>query len=161
MTLLNHILIWKQRNNYHESSETLLLGNWWKLQETNNCKYLSKKEGAIDDYSVKSSLIYETIYNEYIENGGLGEEYFSLLELKRQWILKRSEWIVTGDKGIKMEAIMLNVDIEDQEAKLNELSGVSKEDALAMISENVGHLSEYDITLKQFQNYLNFYKNKR
>lgn len=106
-------------------------------------------------------LIYENIYNQYIEDGGLGEEFLALLELKRKWVIKRSEWLLTGNKGIKMDAVMLGIDIKDKENELDKIGGVSKEEGLAIISESVGHLSEYDITLKQFQTYINLHKSKR
>lgn len=159
--LLLPISILKQKKRYHVSIETLPLWNWWKLQETNNYKYLSEDKDLINDYSKESAEIYENIFNEYIEIGGLGEEYLELLELKKKWINKRSQWILTGDKSVKMESKFLQVDIDDQENRLNKVSGVTKENALAVISEYVGHISEKEITVKQFYNYINYYKSKR
>lgn len=135
--------------------------NWWKLQETNNFKYLAVGKDLINDFSKESAKIYENIFNEYIKIGGLGEEYIELLKLKQKWVQLRSEWLLTGDKGVKMDSIMLDVDIKDQQSKLNSIPGVTKESALAVICEQVGHIDEKNITVKQFYNYINYYKSKK
>ena len=157
--LLNLILIWNQRRHYHVSIETLPLSKWWKIQETNDYSYLNK---GIKDHTLKSSKIYENMFNEYIKLGGLGEDYIKLLELKRKWILKRSEWLTNGNRGSQMDSSMLDIDIQEKEKGLQGKNGTTKEDALMIISENLSsHITAENITVAEFQGYLNYYGKRR
>ena len=183
MNLLNRFLIWKQRKYYHCSTETLPLSSWWKLQETNDYKYLSKNDylsfsvkilfeflliKKIDinlnsDKSLKSHEIYERIVNEWIKDGGFSEERKQLLELRKEHINKRSDWLLSGDKGKKMESKFIALEIEALETAMSEMNGVSKEDSLKIISENLkgGHIAPKNITVKQFQEHLEYYSRRK
>lgn len=159
MNLLNPFLLRKQRKSYFRTIETLPLWNWWKLQETLNYKYLGID--GIDDYSQKSYKIYESIFNEFIAIGGLGSEYVKILELKRKWVLERSTYLVNEDKNAKMKSIFIELDIKNKTEELERIGGVAKEEALIILSENIGsRLDPKTITVKEFFDYLNYYKKK-
>lgn len=138
------------------------LWNWWKVQETLNYKYLSKVGGGKQDYSYDSMKIYEEMFNEYIVVGGLGKEYEQLLEMKKEWLELRCEYLETDNKMVKMESNLLHIDISDKERYLNSLEGMTKEDTVVIISEYLGsHIDTKIITVKEYYNYLNYYKKKR
>ena len=106
--------------------------------------------------------MYEQVFNEYIQSGGLGEDYILLLELKRKWVLARAEWLVGDNRTKQMNSSMLSIDIAEAELRMKGQNGVSKEDALIIISENLSsHITAKDITVKEFQGYLNYYSKKK
>jgi len=158
--LLNLFLLKRQRSSYNNSLDTLPLWNWWQLQDTGNYKYLGN--GKLDDYTTASYSIYEKVFNEFIELGGLGKEYEELLKMKQKWLILRSDYLLNEDKDKKMKSIFLEIDIKEKEQQLSAVSGVSKEEALIIIAENIHtHIDAKVITVKEFYTYINYYKKKR
>lgn len=162
MNLYNRFLLRRQIRGYHRSIDTLPLDSWWKVQETSNFKYLGHKNNLLDDYTLEGQRIYENMFNEYIVLGGLGEEYEKLLELKKKWLLLRCEYLANDDRHVKMQSNLLAIDVKEKEEYLNSMQGMTKEDCLVLISENLGtHIDAKKISVKEFYNYVNYFKKKR
>ena len=110
--------------NYYDSIENLPIWNWWKITETGELKYLVK-DGDNKDYPLLET--WYDIHNEYLDNYARNDDFNNILRLKKKWIEKTSEFILTGDRFKLTEIDIINADLTEI-AKSN--SGMSKDDTV-------------------------------
>lgn len=146
------------KNDYFDSIENLPLWNWWKIADTDNLIYLYKRdvyEG--EDWSLSAE--WDGIISEFIDEYGLSNEYQEVLSLKKQWIDKRSEYLLNGmDRFLMFESELIEIDIK--EAMRVKIKG-KKEDTLIMLEEKLKReIDPKKITVKKCFDYINYYSRK-
>lgn len=148
-----------QRIGYCKSAETITMDKWIKVKDTGNFMYLSKWPTFRNDESDKSILVFDAIFNEWLALGGMGSDFKDLLKLKQSWHYMRSEWLLTGNLTSKMDSVRLAIDIKDAKKTMSESASMSEEEVLFILSKNIGSvLRTKDVTLHEFQSYINFNK---
>lgn len=135
--------------------------NWKKVQSTGNYKYLCKYDLSINDSSLKSGQIWESCYNSFLELVGLGKEYERLLQLKKEWLLNRSKWLINEDYQGKMKSKLLAIDIEGLNTELKTKVKGSENDTTIIIEENLGiKLDLKKVTVKEYYDYIAYFTKK-
>lgn len=71
---------------------------WDKIHDTNDLSLLFKKKINKEIDKSKLSNVWAKIYNEYIIDFGLSENYKDIIELKREIAIKQAKFIATGDR---------------------------------------------------------------
>ena len=141
--------------------------SWNKLQETNDFSYLfyfSKyrllKMKA--DYSYKSKLISDKAYNSYISIVGLNDDFNRLLELKRDYIVNRCDWISNENYQSKMKSKFLAIDIKNLEEGIKGKGKSTVRETSMYLEKSMGiKLNLKHISVVEFFDYINFIiKNK-
>lgn len=146
------------QTGYYNSIEILPLWNWWKIAETGNLVYLYKREiYKGEDWSLSDK--WDIIMNEFLNDYGLTPEYQELLRLKKEWIEKRTDYLLNGmDRFLMFESELIEIDIKDaMSIKIK----AKKEDTVIMLEEKLGReLDPKKITVKKYHDYINYYSRK-
>ena len=128
-----------------------------KVQKTNNYRFLSLYS-SYDDYSAESMIIFNAIFEEYVAEFGIGEEYTKLLIKKRDLLLARAEYLISENKDHKMKMKFLQVDVDDLSDKMKSKTSSSEEDTTIVIEQNLGvKLNLKEISVKEYYNYVRFF----
>jgi len=142
------------KKEYYNSIEDLPIWNWWKIAETGNLIYLYKEDNYTkEDY--KLYKVWNDIQDEYLDEFGITNEFREVLSLKKKWIEKRTEYVISQDRFIKMESDLLQIDINDL---INEKKSVDKEETLIMLEQKLGiRLDAKNISVKKYYKYINYF----
>ena len=131
--------------------------NWKKIHDTNELKHLfigkveCENEPALE-------RIWVNIYDEYLKEFGLSDEYKDILKLKRNIASFQADYIIKGDR------LTLNY-INIEKAALESLYGTSKKgssfrDSLVHLEKMQGiKINTKEITVADYYNYLRSIKN--
>lgn len=132
--------------------------NWQKVQKTGNFKYLSRLPFGLSDYTNKSKDIWVKCFDSFIQLVGLGEDYNRLLELKKQYLLAKCDWLNTEDTRAKMKAKFLAIDIQDTNSSINDKTKGNENDTTITIEKELGiKLNLKKISVKEYYDYVNFF----
>jgi hypothetical protein len=148
--------------NTFKSIDDLPQWNWVQIHKTDNLAYLKK----LDSYrkiekEVTNELqdLWQTIYDEYLEEFGLSKEYIEHLNKKKEIARLKKEYILTGDRNI------LNL-IDIEEAEL--IDSYTKTESQEFESVVVGiekmqgiRIDPKKITVYQYNNYIRNLKEKK
>ena len=146
----------------YKSIDDLPQWNWVQIHKTDNLAYLKK----LDSYrkiekEVTNELqdLWQTIYDEYLEEFGLSKEYIEHLNKKKEIARLKKEYILTGDRNI------LNL-IDIEEAEL--IDSYTKTESQEFESVVVGiekmqgiRIDPKKITVYQYNNYIRNLKEKK
>jgi DNA polymerase/3'-5' exonuclease PolX len=131
--------------------------NWIKLNDTKNYKYLGI-DSKIDDLSSESAYCYEKLYDTFIQLIGLGAEMSKLLELKRKYVIAKSDFIITENKQHKMKAKFLEMDIFVMQNRIKEKAKGNISESTITLEKNMGvKLDLRKVTVKEYYDYLNYF----
>ena len=140
--------------NYYTSISDLPIFNWWKIAETSNLIYLHKDaDYTKTDYSLVS--LWNSLQNEYLDTFGITDEFEQILKLKKKWIIKKSDYLLTGERFKLNEISMIETDIQDA---MNTKITVDKDDTIVMLETKLSReLNPKEISVKKYYNYINYF----
>ena len=147
------------KKDYFNSIDELPIWNWWRIAESGNLIYLHKGNYDKEDYTYEAYLLWNKLQNEYLDEFGITDEFRQILELKKKWISKKTEFLLTGERFKLTEIDMI-------EAEISETSSVKtankKEDSIIILERKLGFpLDDKILSVKKYYNYINhFSKNK-
>jgi len=82
---------------YYETIDELPIWNWWQIADTGNLIYLKVE----DDYKgeeYEPIQLWFDLQNEYLEEFGMTDQFRQILTLKKKWIQKKTEFLLTDDR---------------------------------------------------------------
>ena len=140
--------------NYYTSIDDLPIFNWWKIAETANLIWLHKEADYTQtDYSLVS--LWNSLQNEYLDTFGITDEFEQILKLKKKWIIKKSDYLLTGERFKLNEISMIETDIQDA---MNTKITVDKDDTIVMLETKLSReLNPKEISVKKYYNYINYF----
>ena len=144
------------KKDYFNSIEDLPIWNWWKIAETSSLIYLQKLDFYDkEDYSYHAFELWNKLQNEYLEEFGITDEFRQMLELKKKWINKKSEFLLTGERFKLTEIDIIEVQINDT---MTSKITVDKDDTLIMLEQKLGReLNPKNISVKKYFKYVNHF----
>ena len=146
------------KKDYFNSIDELPIWNWWKIAETGNLIYLHKdSDYKGEDY--KPIEIWNKLQDEYLETFGITEDFRKILSLKKKWVEKKADYLITGKRLLLNEIGFIEADIkESMDSKIT----VDKEDTVIMLETKLNReLNPKEISVKKYYNYINYFsKNK-
>lgn len=146
------------KNDYFNSIDELPIWNWWKVSETGNFIYLLKENDYNnEDYSLESYKNWLDLQDEYLEFFGMDSDFQKILRLKKQWIDKKSKYIIDNDRFSLTEAEII-------ESKIKEITDNNKtlnqDSTIILLEEKLGReIDPKKISVKKFYNYIKHYSN--
>jgi predicted Mrr-cat superfamily restriction endonuclease len=148
------------RKEYFNNIDELPIWNWWKVAETSNLIYLQKNvDYTKEDYTIKAFNLWNDLQNQYLNEFGITEEFRQILALKKRWIAKKSDYIITGNRFNLTEIDIIEAEISET---MNDKIKVDKEDTIIVLEQKLSFpLDEKKLSVKKYYNYINhFSKNK-
>lgn len=137
----------EQRKHY-DSIDTLFVEMWDNIRSTGDLNLLV----IHGEYShIELQEIWFSIDDEFTDEFGRSENYTEFMELKKEWIIKKCELELTGDR-------FLNTELQILAAEMNSLmTGKSLK-----FGELVAHVSKYmsfrikiaETSVREFYNYI-------
>lgn len=113
----------KLRDKTYTGIDQLPIYNWWKLHETGDVTYLLKERTpAGATHTAALSIIWKSVYNEYIKLFGFGEVFMDIINKQKQIALLKVEMIVTGDRSIQTFIDLSNLELEQLRGSIKENS---------------------------------------
>ena len=142
------------KKDYFNSIDDLPIWNWWKIAETGNLIYLHiEADYTKTDYSLVS--LWNSLQNEYLDTFGITDEFEQILKLKKKWIIKKSDYLLTGERFKLNEISMIETDIQDA---MNTKITVDKDDTIVMLETKLSReLNPKEISVKKYYNYINYF----
>lgn len=138
---------------YYQSIDEMPIYNWFKINETNDLKWISK-DLQID---AKKNIIillsaWNKIFDEFIDTFGIPEKLKEIMEVKRDIFILQAQLALTKDRTIQ-----IFIDIETE--KLIKLMSKDKEQSTMQVKVYVEKflgfkLNERETTVKEFYEYI-------
>jgi hypothetical protein len=126
--------------------------NWKQIHDTNELKWLFVKKSKCEN-TKELEIIWSTIYDEYLKEFGLSEEYKEILKIKRRLAMYQADYIEKEDR------ILLNyINIEQNALESmydTTKKGSSFRDSLVHLEKMQGiKINTKEITVADYYNYL-------
>lgn len=94
-------MIFKNKLEYYKSLDEMPIANWFKIQQTNDLKYMLVKTRKVSTKEVSElEKGLKTLSNEYIDTFGISDEYRKILELSRDIEVLKIDFILTQDRSL-------------------------------------------------------------
>ena len=156
MKSLKTNLLSKYSNKY-ASIDDLPMYNWKKIHDTNDLKWLFVTKQEVENNELLERR-WALIYDEYLNEFGLSDEYKEILKVKRKIANLQADYIIKGDR------VLLNF-INIEKNALESLYDTSKKgssfrDSLVHLEKMQGiKINTKQITVADYYNYLRSIKN--
>jgi len=144
------------KKDYFNSIEELPIWNWWKIAETGNLIYLQRLDFYDgENYSFKAQELWNKLQNEYLVEFGVTDEFRQVLELKKKWIDKKTDYLLTGERFKLTEIDIIEIELNET---INDKIIVDKDDTLIMLEQKLGReLEPKSISVKKYYKYINHF----
>lgn len=157
MLLLKKILKENLKKECYNSIEELPIWNWWKITETGSLIYLYKDNNySKEDYSLVS--LWTKLHNEYLDKYGLTSNLKEVLKLKKEWIKKQADYIITGNRFNLTELDIIDAELKEN---MSDSSTMTKEESIIFLEEKLGReLNPKELTVVKYNDYIKYYSKK-
>lgn len=135
---------------YYKSIDDMILYNWIKCTQ-GDIKFVRTNENGTDE---QDKIVWEKIYDSYIEEFGLSPVYKKLLGAIKEKALLELDYVITKEK-FKLTEIEISV-VKLQSMMANNGSGISIEEALIHVSKWMG--TWIDVKKVTVRDYFNLMK---
>ena len=151
-----------QRGSYLNDVDALSIGAWWKVEETNNFKWLHPKFKGLEDHTEKSHEIWEQLQDSFIQKIGLGVDQDKLTELKFELHEAISIRVLKMDRFLENRVQELELDISELEKKIYGAVSPSNEEVLEMLEDlrNRGDIDPFKMSVLKFHTSMKFHIEK-
>jgi len=141
--------------DYFNSIEDLPIWNWWRIAESGNLIYLHKGNYDKEDYTYEAYLLWNKLQNEYLDEFGITDEFRQILELKKKWIEKKADYLLTGERFKLTEIDIIEAEMSET---MNTKVATKKEATIIMLEQKLGFaLDEKKLSVKRYYNYINHF----
>lgn len=97
------------------SIDTLSIFNWWQIHQTNDFTLLQiDRSEAIDKKAL--GVLWANLYDQYFAKFGLGDNFITILEKKKEIALMKCERWVEGDKSLETLIQVAEIELSELEA---------------------------------------------
>jgi len=98
-----NLLSKRSRPDIYTSIAQLPIDNWMNVHKTGNLSYIYKLDNYDELPEQGEGLVegWRVLYDEYLQEFGLGKEYETYLRKKHKIMVKKLDLIITGDDTIK------------------------------------------------------------
>lgn len=136
---------------YYDSIHNLPIENWFKYNELANNKLLVRNR-FIPYWSEK---VWDKIYDEFIKEIGLNDNFKDYLETHRRIAIMQCNWVIAPSPADK---IRINQEIRDLEEKLKGET-MKYNEIIAVISKSQGYrIDPKKVSVYEFYGYLKIAK---
>lgn len=145
------------KKDYFNSIEELPIWNWWKVSETGSLSYL-RKDGNYnkDCYPFDNWL---NIQNEYLEIFGRTSQHQSFIRLKKKWIEKKADYIITDNRFCLTELDIIESDLSEV---TNTNGNTKKEETIIFLEQKLGReIDPKNISVKKYYDYIDYFSNNK
>ena len=160
------VSLYKKRENYlevelYKSIDNLPQWNWNKIHQTGNLAYLKKLDtyrNVESDLRCYLEIIFDNIYDDYIEEFGFSSRFLEIQEKKKEIARLKNKFIQTDE-----QFILTLIDIEEIDLNnlLKEGGGDTFESICVEIEKRTGiEVDPRKITVYRYNNYLRNFKDK-
>lgn len=151
----------EKKIDYYKSIDELPIFNWFKIQSSNDIRWLCKDKP--DNLSVRQVGELEGQFNvitgEYIDTFGISEEFRKVLDIRWELGGHKLNLAFTGDRFIQNYIDMCEAELK--ELTENKDTSNSNTKVKAYIEEMMHfHLDEKKITVKEYYTYVQMLKEK-
>lgn len=146
-------MIFKNKLEYYKSLDEMPIANWFKIQQTNDLKYLLVKTRKVSTKEVSElEKGLKKLSNEYIDTFGISDEYRQILELSRDIEVLKIDFILTQDRSLLTM-------IEIKKDQLKAISKSNNKSDLNKLKMHVNKFMGYSVdmnktSVKEFYTYL-------
>ena len=146
-------MIFKNKLEYYKSLDEMPIANWFKIQQTNDLKYMLVKTRKVSTKEIEElEKGLKKLSNEYIDTFGISDEYRQILELSRDIEVLKIDFILTHDRSL----------LTMIEIKKDQLKAISKSNNKSDLNKLKMHVNKFmgysvDInktSVKEFYTYL-------
>jgi hypothetical protein len=147
------------KTDHYKSIDDLPIFNWNKVNETNDLRWLLKKQSEKKLYNRQKNVLeaaWNGIFKEFVDAFGIPEQMLKVLEIKRDIAVLNADIILTGD-------MVLQTFIEIKQHELKELltsdvkTGAGE--VKVYVEKYMGFkLNERETTVREFYHYLELIK---
>jgi hypothetical protein len=144
------------KKDYYDSIEVLPIWNWYEITQTGELKYLMKDH----KYNDKKPLLktWYSIHNEYLDGYGRSDDFNNILRLKKKWIEKTSQFVLTGDRFKLTEIDIIEADMAEI-AKAN--NSMDKDEMVIFLEQKLGReLNLKEMSTKKWFDYIKYFSKK-
>ena len=131
--------------------------NWKKIHDTNELKWLFTNKQEIEN-TKELETIWGNIYDEYLSEFGLSDEYKEILKVKRKIATLQADYII---KENRLTLNYINIEKNALESLYGDtVKGSSFRDSLVHLEKMQGiKINTKEITVADYYNYLRSIKN--
>lgn len=146
-------MIFKNKLEYYKSLDEMPIANWFKIQQTNDLKYMLVKTRKVSTKEVSElEKGLKKLSNEYIDTFGISDEYRQILELSRDIEVLKIDFILTQDRSLLTM-------IEIKKDQLKAISKSNNKSDLNKLKMHVNKFMGYSVdmnktSVKEFYTYL-------
>jgi hypothetical protein len=132
--------------NYYKSIDDLPLNNWIKCNEGDLTYVRIKKDEGTEE---NDTLMWENIYDSYIEEFGLDKMYKKMLDSMRKRAELELDYVITGDR---FKLTLINMEITRLEQLMSNAGvGMSIPESLIHLSRWMGSfINTKNITTREY-----------
>lgn len=144
-------------DKYYTSIDELPIWNWWQIADTSKLSYLRKDENyEEDDFPIE---LWFKIQNEYLDEFGFTDDFRQIIELRKKWIKKKTDYLVTNNRFNLTE-------IEIIEGKMSELIDakikVDKFKSVILLEKELHReINPKLISVKKYYKYMEYFSNNK
>lgn len=144
----------------YKSIDEMPVYNWFKINESNNVKWLLKQDRELTEMEVNELLDqWQTVFFEWIDTFGIPDKMRQVLELKRDiWVLEKEMYLEKDPSKqtfIDIKKYELEQLLKAEEKEHHETANVIK----AHIEKFMGfRVPEKETSVKEFYSYLELVK---
>lgn len=146
-------MIFKNKLEYYKSLDEMPIANWFKIQETNDLKYMLVKTRKVSTKEIEElEKGLKKLSSEYIDTFGISDEYRQILELSRDIEVLKIDFILTQDRSLLTM-------IEIKKDQLKAISKSNNKSDLNKLKMHVNKFMGYSVdmnktSVKEFYTYL-------
>jgi len=146
------------KEDYFNSIEELPIWNWWQIAETGNLIYLHKNSDYTKvDYSLVG--LWNHLQNEYLDTFGITPEFEHIIKLKKKWIIKKADYLLTKERFKLTELDIIEAEINET---MNDKITVNKDETVIMLETKLNReLNPKKISVKKYYNYINYFSKQK
>jgi hypothetical protein len=109
------------------------------------------------DYSLVG--LWNNLQNQYLDEFGITEEFEQILKLKKKWIIKKADYLLTGERFKLTELDIIEAEINET---MNSKITVDKDDTVIMLETKLNReLNPHKISVKKYYNYINYFSKQK
>lgn len=131
--------------------------NWNQVHETGDLKYLliaDNYKGLEDHNTEEMAALWMDLYQQYIDEFGINDNFKRYMQKKQQLCAKISEYIQTGDKFKKNKINILELDIK---AMVDDKEPQKFGEVVAGVEKFFGfQIDPKVLTVQKYYNYLKY-----
>ena len=137
-------------NKFYKDIDEMPIYNFEMINKTGNLQYLAKRDYKKVKVDKSLEVIWENIYNEYLQEFGINENFVMYLKYKLEAIKYYNN---AYNKGLRHEINFAKLAEKNAEELINDGSDISVGDIASVMAKNMGfRINIKEISVREFYN---------